>query len=109
MRQASQVLVGKHDFSTFRAAECQADGPVKTLDEIRVDQAPYPGGLEIRIHVRAKSFLYHQVRNFAGSLKLVGEGRWSINDFETAFKATDRSQGGPTAPPEGLYFVKVAY
>ena len=109
MRQASQVLVGKHDFSTFRAAECQADGPVKTLDEIRVEQAPYPGGLEIQIHVRAKSFLYHQVRNFAGSLKLVGEGRWSINDFKTAFKATDRSQGGPTAPPEGLYFVNVAY
>ncbi|MEE2999246.1 MAG: tRNA pseudouridine(38-40) synthase TruA [Pseudomonadota bacterium] len=109
MGEASLDLLGKHDFSTFRAAECQADSPIKTLDEIRIDQIPYPGGLEVQIHVRAKSFLYHQVRNFAGSLKLVGEGRWSINDFKTAFKAADRSRGGPTAPAEGLYFVDVSY
>ncbi len=109
MGSASLDLLGKHDFSTFRAAECQADSPIKTLDEIRIDQIPYPGGLEVQIHVRAKSFLYHQVRNFAGSLKLVGEGRWSINDFKTAFKAADRSRGGPTAPAEGLYFVDVSY
>ena len=109
MHKASQSLLGKHDFSTFRAAECQADGPVKTLDAIRVDQVPYPGGLEIQIHVCAKSFLYHQVRNFAGSLKLVGEGRWSVDDFKLALNAVDRCQGGPTAPPEGLYFVKVVY
>ena len=109
MGEASLDLLGKHDFSTFRAAECQADSPIKTLDEIRINQIPYPGGLEVQIHVRAKSFLYHQVRNFAGSLKLVGEGRWSINDFKTAFKAADRSRGGPTAPAEGLYFVDVSY
>ena len=109
MHEASQILLGKHDFSTFRAAECQADSPVKTLDKIRVDNVLYPGGLEIQIHVCAKSFLYHQVRNFAGSLKLVGEGRWSINDFKAALEAADRRQGGPTAPPEGLYFVKVIY
>ena len=109
MHEASQILLGKHDFSTFRAAECQADSPVKTLDKIRVDNVLYPGGLEIQIHVCAKSFLYHQVRNFAGSLKLVGEGRWSINDFKVALEAADRRQGGPTAPPEGLYFVKVIY
>ena len=109
MGEASQDLLGKHDFSTFRAAECQADSPIKTLDEIRVDQVPYPGGLEVQIHVRAKSFLYHQVRNFAGSLKLVGEGRWSISDFKKAFKAADRNRGGPTAPAEGLYFVDVSY
>ena len=109
MHEASQILLGKHDFSTFRATECQADSPVKTLDKIRVEQVSYPGGLEIQIHVCAKSFLYHQVRNFAGSLKLVGEGRWSINDFKVALQAADRRQGGPTAPPEGLYFVKVIY
>ena len=109
MHTASQLLLGKHDFSTFRASDCQADGPVKTLDEISIDQIPYPGGYEIQINVCAKSFLYHQVRNFAGSLKLVGEGRWSITDFKTAFKAANRSQGGPTAPPEGLYFVGVKY
>jgi len=109
MQKASKFLVGKHDFSTFRAAECQADSPIKTLDEIYVEKIPYPGGSEIRIHVRAKSFLYHQVRNFAGSLKLVGEGRWSISDFKGAFKAADRREGGPTAPPKGLYFVEVVY
>jgi tRNA pseudouridine38-40 synthase len=109
MQESAQLLIGKHDFSTFRAANCQADGPIKTLDSIKVDRIAYPGGDEIRIHVRAKSFLYHQVRNFAGSLKLVGEGRWSADDFSGAFTATDRTRGGPTAPPEGLYFVEVVY
>ncbi len=109
MQEASQLLLGKHDFSTFRAAECQADGPVKTLDAIRVERIDYSGGDEIQIHVRAKSFLYHQVRNFAGALKLVGEGRWSVDDFKQAFEAADRTKGGPTAPPEGLYFVEVVY
>ncbi len=109
MQKASKFLVGKHDFSTFRAAECQADSSIKTLDEINVEKIPYSGGNEIRIHVRAKSFLYHQVRNIAGSLKLVGEGRWSISDFKSAFRAADRREGGPTAPPEGLYFVEVVY
>jgi tRNA pseudouridine38-40 synthase len=109
MQEASQVLLGKHDFSTFRAADCQADGPVKTLDAIRVERLDYSGGCEIQIHVRARSFLYHQIRNFAGSLKLVGEGRWTIDDFKQAFEAADRTNGGPTAPPEGLYFVEVVY
>jgi tRNA pseudouridine38-40 synthase len=109
MHKASQTLLGRHDFSTFRAAECQADSPLKTLDAISVERIPYAGGFEIQIHVCAKSFLYHQVRNFAGSLKLVGQGRWSISDFTSALKAVDRRQGGPTAPPEGLYFVKVIY
>ncbi len=109
MDTASRYLLGKHDFSTFRASECQADSPVKTLDKISIDKKPYPGGDEIQINVSAKSFLYHQVRNFVGSLKLVGEGRWSIADFKMAFEAADRSRGGPTAPPEGLYFVGVDY
>ena len=109
MLKASQTLLGRHDFSTFRAAECQANGPIKTLDAISVERVPYAGGVEVQIHVCAKSFLYHQVRNFAGSLKLVGEGRCSISDFRSALNAEDRRQGGPTAPPEGLYFVKVIY
>jgi tRNA pseudouridine38-40 synthase len=109
MNEASQILIGKHDFSTFRAAECQANSPIKTLDSINVDSLEYSGGIEIQIRVRAKSFLYHQVRNFAGALKLVGEGRWSVDDFTEAFGAADRTQGGPTAPPQGLYFVEALY
>ncbi len=109
MHEASQLLLGKHDFSTFRAAYCQADGPVKTLDAIGVERVQGMMGDEIHLHVRARSFLYHQVRNFAGSLKLVGEGRWSVDDFKRAFEAADRRKGGPTAPPEGLYFVEVVY
>jgi len=105
MHEASQIMLGKHDFSTFRAANCQSDSPLKTLDEIRVERE----GEEIRIHARARSFLYHQVRNFAGSLKYVGEGRWTVADFKTAFEAADRTKGGPTAPPEGLYFSEVIY
>lgn len=119
MHEASQIMLGNHDFSTFRAADCQADGPVKTLDDIRVEAVPdaFGSGIfgpeiwggEIQIHVRARSFLYRQVRNFAGSLKLVGEGRWSVDDFRHAFEACDRTQGGPTAPSEGLYFAEVIY
>jgi len=109
MQEASQVLLGKHDFSTFRGSECQANGPVKTLDAISVERIDYSGGDEIQIRVRARSFLYRQVRNFAGSLKLVGEGRWTVADFKTAFEAADRTKGGPTAPPEGLYFVEAIY
>ena len=109
MREAAELLIGKHDFSTFRAAECQANSPVKTLDTIRIHKQEYPGGEEILVNVRAKSFLYHQVRNFVGSLKLVGEGRWTVPDFDRAFKAIDRTKGGPTAPACGLYFVEVVY
>ena len=105
MRDASEVLLGKHDFSTFRATACQANSPIRTLDQLDVTWE----GSEIRIQACARSFLYHQVRNFAGSLKLVGEGRWSVDDFKLALNAVDRCQGGPTAPPEGLYFVKVVY
>jgi len=105
MQEAAQVLLGKHDFSTFRAANCQSDSPLKTLDDIRVERE----GEDIRIHARARSFLYHQVRNFAGSLKYVGEGRWTVEDFKAAFEAADRTKGGPTAPPEGLYFTEVIY
>lgn len=105
MHEAAQALVGRHDFSTFRAAECQADSPVKTLDQLDVARA----GEEIHVTARARSFLHHQVRNMVGTLKFVGEGKWRRSDVETALAARDRAKGGPTAPAEGLYLVSVRY
>lgn len=105
MHAAAQHLVGRHDFSTFRASLCQARSPVKTLDVLDVSRA----GDEIRIVAKARSFLHHQVRNMVGSLRLVGEGKWSADDLSTALAACDRARGGPTAPPDGLYFTGVRY
>jgi pseudouridylate synthase I len=101
----AQRLVGKHDFTTFRAAECQAKSPVKTLD--RLDVARH--GDELRIEAVARSFLHHQVRSMVGSLALVGEGKWQPDDIARARAARDRSACGPVAPPDGLYLVKVEY
>jgi tRNA pseudouridine38-40 synthase len=105
MHEAAQCLVGKHDFTSFRAVACQADSPVKTLDDLTVAAA----GEEIHIYARARSFLHHQVRNIAGTLKLVGEGKWMPDDVSAALAARDRSRGGPTAPPEGLSLIAVDY
>jgi tRNA pseudouridine38-40 synthase len=105
MHDAAQVLVGRHDFTSFRAAMCQAKSPVRTLDELRVTRA----GDEIHIHARARSFLHHQIRNFAGTLELVGAGKWTAADVASALDAKDRSAAGPTAPPDGLYLVSVKY
>ena len=105
MNQAAQMLIGKHNFSTFRAANCQAKSPIKTLDSLVVKRV----GEEVQITVSAKSFLYHQVRNFAGALVRVGLNRWSLDDFKKAFRACDRTKGAETAPAEGLYFMKVEY
>jgi len=105
MHHAAQVLVGQHDFTTFRAAECQAKSPVKTLDRLDVARV----GEEIHITAGARSFLHNQVRSMVGSLKLVGEGKWSRRDLEQALNARERSACGPVAPPEGLYLVKVDY
>ena len=105
MNTAAQLLLGKHDFSTFRAARCQADSPQRTLDLLDVVR----DGETILVHARARSFLYHQVRNIVGTLKLVGEGKWSPKDVVDALDAKDRSAGGPTAPPEGLYLTEVNY
>ena len=98
MRAGARHLVGHHDFSTFRDSLCQAKSPVKTLDVLDVTQH----GEEIRIAARARSFLHHQVRNMAGTLKLVGLGQWRPEDVATALAARDRRAGGPTAPAEGL-------
>src|SRR3984885_6710217 len=105
MHAAAQMLVGQHDFTTFRAAECQAQSPVKTLDRLDVSQRAD----EIHIEASARSFLHHQIRSFAGSLKLVGEGKWQPRDVAAALAARDRSRCGPVAPPDGLYLVKVDY
>lgn len=105
MNAAAALLPGKRDFSTFRAANCQSDSPVKTLDELTAVRV----GEEIHVRARARSFLYHQVRNMVGSLKLVGEGKWNLEGFAAARDAADRTKGGPTAPPDGLYLTDVVY
>ena len=105
MDAAAQVLVGAQDFTTFRAAECQAKSPVKTLDRLDVSRV----GEEVHINASARSFLHNQVRSMVGSLKLVGEGKWTKRDLADALKAKDRGECGPVAPPDGLYLVRVDY
>ncbi len=105
MAAAARVLVGRHDFTTFRNVECQAKSPVKTLDRLDVERC----GAEVRVMASARSFLHSQVRSMVGALVLVGEGRWSADDLAAARDARDRSACAPVAPPEGLYLVKVDY
>lgn len=105
MHEAARVLVGRHDFTTFRAAQCQAKSPVKTLDRLDVSRV----GAEIHITAHARSFLHNQVRSIAGALKLIGEGKWTGQDLEAALEAKDRAACAAVAPPHGLYLVKVAY
>ena len=105
MHEAAQVLVGQHDFTTFRAAECQAKSPIKTLDNLDVEQC----GAEIRISASARSFLHHQVRSMVGTLAQAGAGRWSVADVKAALDARERRRCGPMAPSGGLYLVGVEY
>lgn len=105
MHAAAQRLVGHHDFTTFRAAECQAKSPVKTLDRLDVSRL----GEEISVRASARSFLHHQVRSMVGTLKMVGTGKMTANDVAAALAARDRTQCGPVAPPDGLYLVRVDY
>jgi tRNA pseudouridine38-40 synthase len=105
MHMAAQRLVGKHDFTTFRDAECQAKSPIKTLDQLDVVRE----GDEVRVIASARSFLHSQVRSMVGSLVAVGEGRWSADDLSAALAARDRAACAAVAPPEGLYLVKVDY
>jgi tRNA pseudouridine38-40 synthase len=105
MHAAAQRLIGRHDFTTFRAAECQAKSPLKTLDRLDVDR----DGEEVHVHASARSFLHHQVRSMVGSLVLVGDGKWSVDDLAAALAARSRAACGPVAPPEGLYLVGVDY
>ena len=109
MQQAAGRLLGRHDFSTFRAADCQASGPVRTLSYFDFSETQTGHGTLIEARVGARSFLHHQVRNMIGTLALVGRGAWSQQDFAAAFAAADRRAGGPTAPAAGLYLAKVDY
>ncbi len=105
MHKAAQYLLGKHDFSSFRATGCQAHSPLRTINDISVMREQD----EILIFISAPSFLYHQVRNIVGSLVLVGQEKWTIEYFKTILEAKDRTKAGPTAPAEGLYFLAAQY
>ncbi|HKX92885.1 MAG TPA: tRNA pseudouridine(38-40) synthase TruA [Sphingomicrobium sp.] len=105
MRDAAAHLVGRHDFTTFRSAQCQSDSPVKTLDRLTVERS----GDEVRVRAAARSFLHHQVRSMVGCLALVGRGRWAPDDMRKALEARDRAALGLNAPPDGLYFVAAHY
>ncbi len=105
MQAGADLLIGSHDFTSFRSAHCTARSPLKTLDHLEVTGK----GDIIHIEVRARSFMHHQVRIIAGTLRQVGEGKWQIADIGKALAARDRSAAGPTAPPQGLYFLEVVY
>jgi tRNA pseudouridine38-40 synthase len=105
MHEAAARLLGRHDFSSFRSALCQAKSPVKTLDSLTVTRH----GTHIEFAIRARSFLHHQVRNMVGTLKLIGQGRWPVERIEAVLAACNRATAGPTAPACGLYLVRVDY
>lgn len=105
MHDAAQCLVGRHDFTTFRSVQCQAETPVKTLNEITVSRI----GESVLLQCAARSFLHHQVRSIVGSLVEVGRGKWRERDFKAALDAKAREACGPVAPPDGLYFVRADY
>ena len=105
MHAAARALIGKHDFSTFRDSQCQANSPIRTLDRLDVRREDD----EVLFEASARSFLHRQVRSMVGSLVEVGTGRWSADDFKSAFEAADRSRCGQVAPPHGLYLVRVDY
>ncbi|HEY0326172.1 MAG TPA: tRNA pseudouridine(38-40) synthase TruA [Allosphingosinicella sp.] len=105
MNRAAQVLVGLHDFTTFRSVHCQSDSPVKTLDRLTVRRL----GPIIEVEAAARSFLHHQVRSMVGCLQLVGRGKWSAKDLKAALEARNRAALGLNAPPDGLYFVEALY
>jgi tRNA pseudouridine38-40 synthase len=105
MHDAAQILVGLHDFTTFRSAHCQSDSPVKTLDRLDVIH----DGARISVLASARSFLHHQVRSMVGCLELVGQGKWSKGDLKAALDAADRTALGFNAPPDGLYFLRADY
>ncbi|TAG11814.1 MAG: tRNA pseudouridine(38-40) synthase TruA, partial [Rhodobacterales bacterium] len=109
MQEGAGHLIGRHDFTTFRSTFCQANSPVKTLDQLDITEHPYPGGIEYRFALAARSFLHNQVRSIVGTLQRVGAGAWQPEDVRTALLARDRAACGPVAPPQGLFMVGVSY
>jgi len=105
MHEGAQRLLGRHDFSSFRAASCQAKSPLRTLDRLDVERS----GETITIIAEARSFLHHQVRNMVGTLRMVGDGRWPPERMLETLAARDRRMAGPTAPPEGLTLMSARY
>ena len=105
MKKCSVLLEGKHDFTTFRSANCQSNSPIKTLDEVKISKS----GENIYFGFVAKSYLHHQIRSLVGSIKLVGDETWTSDDLENALKAKDRTMCGALAPPDGLYFMEAKY
>ena len=105
MAAGAAALVGRHDFTTFRSAHCQADSPLRTLDRLEVSRA----GERVTVRTAARSFLHHQVRSMVGCLALVGMGRWTPADMAAALAAADRAALGLNAPPDGLWFVRAEY
>lgn len=105
MHRAARLLLGRHDFTSFRAASCQAKSPLRTLD--RLDVARH--GEKVEVAAEARSFLHHQVRNFVGTLSLVGDGSWPVERVGAVLAARNRGIAGPTAPAEGLCLVGVDY
>jgi len=110
MQAGADRLLGRHDFTTFRSSICQADSPLRTLDELRVEPVKrIDGAQEFHFHVRARSFLHNQVRSFVGTLERVGAGAWMPDDVTAALEACDRAACGPVCPPQGLYLAGVGY
>ena len=105
MVECISLIEGKRDFTTFRSAHCQAESPIKTMESVKINST----NEEVLLGFTARSFLHHQVRSIVGSLKLVGEGSWSVEDFRYAVDSKDRSKCGALAPPEGLYLMEVTY
>lgn len=109
MREGAAHLIGLHDFTTFRSTMCQADSPVKTLDQLDIEAHDTPGGREFIFSLRARSFLHNQVRSFVGTLERVGAGAWEPVNVKEALEARDRAACGPVCPPQGLYLQGVGY
>ncbi|MEL7272154.1 MAG: tRNA pseudouridine(38-40) synthase TruA [Pseudomonadota bacterium] len=109
MDKAAKLLLGEHDFTTFRSTECQAKSPVKTLDTLDVTMRTTHGVDVIEISTTARSYLHNQVRSLAGCLRMVGDGRWNEGDLLAALEARDRTACAPVAPAHGLYLVGVQY
>ncbi len=109
MQAGAAHLLGHHDFTTFRSALCQAKSPIRTLDEIRINEVVHPNGSEFRFFLRARSFLHNQVRSIVGTLERVGAGSWPPDQVQAALEARDRAACGPVCPPQGLYLCGVGY